>query len=86
MKFRDLIYLNKSDRNSLMILVSVVAVVLAVLVFSDDKPAKTAVRKEKSEYIYPKSRGYARSETRRNTDDMPIGCDDERHTTLQCCD
>ena len=83
MKFRDLIYLNKSDRNSLMILVSVVAVVLAVLVFSDDKPEKTAVRKEKSEYINHKSRGYARSETRRNTDDMPIGCDDERHITLQ---
>ena len=83
MKFRDLIYFNKSDRNSIIVLVSVVLVVLAVLVFGDDETEKSVVKKDNKEYVYPKSRSYVRSNARRNVDDEPIACDDERNIILR---
>ena len=86
MKFRDLIYLNKSDRNSLIILVAVIVIVLVALIVlnGDNNDKEENVAKEKSEFMYPKSRKYIRSRNYySNSDDMPIDCDEAQKIILK---
>ena len=84
MKLRDLIYLNKSDRNSVIILVVVVVAVLTVLVLNDDEPQRMDKEDDRKEYVYPKKHVYKSSNAGvRQADDMPIDCGEERHITLR---
>lgn len=84
MKLRDLVYINKSDRNSIIILISVIVVVLVILFLNDDGEGRdgTAVN-EKTEIIYPKSRSYIKHKSSRNIDNMPLDCEEQKQIVLK---
>ena len=85
MKLRDFVYINKSDRNSVIILLSVIVIVLIFLYVNGDDEGRdeTVVEKEKTEIAYPKGRSYARHNISRNIDNMPIECDEEQKIVLK---
>lgn len=79
MKFRDLFYLNKSDRNSVIFLVIIVAIVLAVLIFSgEDNKKQLADDKDDTEIVYPLRKKEFRKSSRRIIDDEPIACEEQK--------
>lgn len=84
MKLRDLIYLNKSDRNSVIVLVVIVVAALAFLIFTEDSSdGGGATVKEQKEYYKTDERRNIKKNIRGNVDDIPIDCEEHQKIILQ---
>ncbi len=88
MKLRDLIYLNKSDRNSLIVLILVVIVALAVIIYGNDgkngrSSGNADIVRERNITYYPRSRDYVKKRNSRKIDDEPLDCEKHKEIVLK---
>ena len=88
MRLRDFLYLNRSDRNSVIILLLLVIIALGLVIFygdDNDSSVSDMPTKERDVLIRPKDKRYVRNKSQSSAD-IPIDCGEHQEIVLKTFD